>query len=364
LSYEIYSFRDLAKQVFKCNGGNLLASIKTATMSYEAIAKCVEAEGAENIEQFNKDNNGCITVLPHMGNWEIGARLNEIYFPNSLSGAMYRPLNNPHMDELVKSRRQSSNTILFSRSDGMTAPLQHIRKGGNLGILADQRVQKGGIVTPFFSRLTPFAPLPEIYKKRTKCGLMSIAIITTGPGKWKVIFKEEATKDTKVNTADIAKIIERNMLLSQKDCFWMQDRWKHQRAPLSLKGKFPIQRTQSSNVESRTFPIAIYLPKILSEHIPALTSLAAHRPDIHLSILTNKKTSTDIPNSSIIISSPSNLLSDFISAFSERYIDLLFIPKNVDLILPSHILTKVIRINPNNLMDSLVSAGLPDQPYA
>ena len=121
----------LSKQIFACNGGNLVASIKTATMSLTAIKKCVTIEGGDIIERFTKENNGLIIILPHMGNWEIGIRMNEITYGDRESGAMYRPLNNPYLDALVKKRRQHSKAHLFSRKDGMTAPLHLIRKQGS-----------------------------------------------------------------------------------------------------------------------------------------------------------------------------------------------------------------------------------------
>ena len=105
----------LAKEVFRRNGGNLLASIKTATMSAEAVEKCLTIEGADKLQQFVKDNNGAIILLPHMGNWEVGARLNEIVYGELTGGGMYRPLNNPYLDKLVKQRREDSGSKLFAR---------------------------------------------------------------------------------------------------------------------------------------------------------------------------------------------------------------------------------------------------------
>lgn len=356
----------LSKRIFSCNGGNLVSALKTATMSSEAIKKCITIEGAEHIEDFAKDNNGFIIILPHMSNWEICTSLNSIAHGGRESGAMYRPLNNPLLDSLVKKRRQNLNTQLFSRKDGMTAPLKIIRKGGVLGILADQRVKKGGIITPFFGRLTPFAPLPEIYKKRTKCGVMSLSIITLAPGKWKVTYTREATKDEAFNSSMVAQSIERLMRQSPKDCFWMQDRWQLNRQPLSLIGKFPIQYpSQPSSTDNKNH-IAIYLDEVLPEHLPALTRLASHRFDIHLFILSPSPSVTLPNNSSFKSSPPLSSHTDFLKFFeklnAQSYVDILFHPQE-QFVLPESFYTRTAPIEPESLELSLIEAGLPEQAY-
>ena len=131
----------LAIDVFKCTSGNLVASIKTATMSVESLRKCLTIEGAENVEKFVKENDGGIYLLPHMGNWEVCARLNELVYPELPNGGMYRPLDNPYIDKVVKNRREFSGTSLYARNDGMAAPLQLIRDKGFLGILAGKALR-------------------------------------------------------------------------------------------------------------------------------------------------------------------------------------------------------------------------------
>ncbi len=356
----------LSKQIFACNGGNLIASIKTATMSLASIEKCVIIEGGDAIERFAQENNGAIIILPHMGNWEIGVRISAITYAGIESGAMYRPLNNPYLDALVKKRRQHSKSKLFSRNDGMIAPLQLIRQGGALGILADQRVKKGGVITPFFGRLTPFAPLPEIYKKRTKCGILSLSIQTLSPGKWKLIYTEEATKDETFTTAMVASSIERLMRLSPQDCFWMQDRWRLNKKPLLLIGKQPIQYASEQSGIEHKYHLAIYLETVSSSHISALTRLAVHRTDIHLLILSPSACSELIPNSTFhncpSLSSESAFLSFFEQLNESAYIDILFHPQR-GLELPASMHSHPCYINPESLEQSLIEAGLPEQPY-
>lgn len=355
----------LAKDVFATNGGNLLSSVKSATMSKNAVQKCVTIEGGEILEQFAKENNGAILVLPHMGNWEVGARLNELTYGDRSSGAMYRPLNNPYIDNLVKRRREASGTQLFARKDSMPDALQLIRDGGILGILADQRAGKAGIITPFFGRLTSFAPLPDIYKRRTKCGIISLSIESVSPGHWKATYKAEATKETKLNTADIAGIIERLMNVSPADCFWMQDRWKLERKPLRLLGKLPIQQGLLSHSKIKVSLFAIYIETFQSEFTPTLQLLASSRPDLQLVIFSPQPFSAEgnwkLQDCPAI--DDSSKFSSFIQReLNQQFYDLLLVPSNT----PSSSLTNLsvqhYLYDPAAMESSLHSLGLPSEP--
>ncbi len=358
----------LTSQVFRHNGGNLLASIKTATMPIEKLRQCLTFEGAEDVVKFVKENKGAILVLPHMGNWEVGARLNELVYEDLGSGGMYRPLNNPYLDSLMKARRERTGTQLFARNDGMSPPLQLIRDKGILGILADQRAGFAGQVTPFFGRLASFSPLPQIYKKRTKCGLVSLAIITTGAGRWKIKYTIEASSTDSINTADIAKIIERLMRLSPQDCFWVQDRWKLEAKPLALIGKLPVIHSASSNSVDKKQQLGIYLESTLSDQHEALTRLAHHRPDIQLVCFSPESSPPTLDGITFVqcpkISEQSNFTAFLQQRDQEHFLDLLLIPQ------PSHVdefensLTSIHHFDTQNLNQALENLGIAAEPIS
>lgn len=362
---------ELTKKVFSTNGGNLICSAKTATMSKKNIAKCVDIDGVDNIAEFTKNNNGAITVLAHMGNWEIAARLNEIYYPDTPVAGMYRPLNNPYMDRLVKTRREKSNTRLFSKKDSIKDILEMVRQNGVLGILSDQRAGTVGIVTPFFGRLTSFVPLPDIYKRRTKCGVMSLSIFTVSPGKWKVVCKAEATSTTPINTADVADMVERIILHSPTDNFWLQDRWKLSKAPLELLGKTPIQFGKKSKNLIRQTPFAIYIDTITATNLPILEQLASCRPDLKVTIFSNKPASASetLKSTAVIIKSPplseKNLFTELVEEhLTNTFHDLFLLPEGevseFEFSLPYQL--NHYCYNPMKLLASLKKLGMPAEP--
>ena len=358
--------KQLSKDVFRRNGGNLFASIKTATMSLDAVKKCLIIEGADQLQQFVKENDGAIIILPHMGNWEVGVRLNEIVYGDLSSGGMYRPLNNPYLDSLMKKRRQLSGSKLFARNDGMAAPLQLIRDPGVLGILADQRVGKAGQLTPFFGRLTSFSPLPQIYKRRTKCALISLAIITEAPGKWRIKYTLEADKSSEINTGDVAHIIEKLMRLSPADCFWVQDRWKLETKPLFLAGKSPIIQPLLANSSFKKQQLGIYIDEIDPEQEPALKTLAEHRPDIELTIYSPNPNEYSSDTLNIVQCPTRNDSEAVVKFFVERHNSiftfLLLVPSKATFAPLEELHTSIHQLDYQNLAQSLHDAGLPLQP--
>lgn len=349
----------MSKEVFRRTGGNLLSAIKTATMPIGSIQKHLTIECSEEIRAFLDRNDGGILLLPHMGNWEMITKLAQIVYQDIDPGSMYRPLNNPYIDKLLKNRRENAGTHLFARDDGMAATLQFIRNKGLLSILADQRVGKAGQLTHFFGRLTSFSPLPHIYKKRTQCGIMGLAVITTAPGKWTIRHTFEVEKDTDINTGDVAQIMQRLMEQSPEDCFWLQDRWRLEKKPLKLLGKEPIIQPMLSSPDFKPQHSGIYIEQVSEEQKSALQALATHRPDFKL--ICFSPSSINLENIECVVTSRITQTSEFSSYITEQHknLDILFIPKgNEEVTLPN---TLVYPLDYNDLMKSLHIAGLPEK---
>lgn len=356
----------LAKKVFSANGANLVSSVRTATMSKQQIEKCLEIEGAELLDTFLQENNGAILILSHMGNWEVAARLNEICHGSAPSAAMYRPLNNIHLDKLVKSRREASNTKLFWRKDSVSDMLRSVRDGGILGILSDQRAGKTGIVVPFFGKLTSFAPLPAIYKKRTKSGLLSLTIKTTQPGKWKVTYTIEADKETPVNTADVANVVERIMSTSTIDCFWLQDRWRLRNKPFKIEGKTPVQHGLNTSSIVKPTPFALYVENTLDLDLAIIESLEKYRADQKLVIFTSSDTTINLPNTPIIklpsFSREREFTIELEKHFTNTFYDFILLPTGFKLSLSLPYKCQSFPYNLRDLTSSFKNLGMIDSP--
>jgi len=287
--------QSLTKKSFQTSGANLMASFQTSLYSPEKIQQCLEIEGVENLRQARKQSHGVIALLCHMGNWELLAHIHLIIPELSPSGTLYRPIDNPLIDNLIKRRRGHQGTELFSRRDGFFKPIAHIKKGGALGMLADQNAGQHGLATPFFGKLTSMTNLPAIIHRRTGASILPMAMSTQSRGKWKITIlppiniTEEQKKNTQYITCACAKAYESAMRISPVDVFWMHGYWKTgTKRPLKIAGLQKKRTGLQRSLATTPFKIIVYVGRPTEEEtslmLSALKRLIHYRPDIHVTV--------------------------------------------------------------------------------
>lgn len=231
--------RGLTAEVFRRSGANLLCSLCTAEMNEGALVRSVELRDQAIFDEAVAKGRGVVMVLAHMGNWEALAQWFPRLLPPGVAGAtVYRPLNNPLMNERVVATRARRGIGLFSKDDNPLGMAGFLRRGGVLGVLSDQRAGKIGELVPFFGRLTSCTPIPAILARRTGAAVVGVSLRTVGRGRWELRF--HALGDGEPTTALVMELLERMMRVSIEDVFWLQDRWRVSgRRPQVLEGKAP-----------------------------------------------------------------------------------------------------------------------------
>ena len=115
-----------------------------------------------------------IGVSLHMGNWELA--IWPLVVAGANPAALYRAIDNPYVDEYLRSKRQAlypAGLIGRRRADAgrlddlRTAHrlMHHVRGGGRVGIVCDQYYRRG-IPVPFFGRTTLAQPIAAIMARR------------------------------------------------------------------------------------------------------------------------------------------------------------------------------------------------------
>lgn len=219
----IDELRVLARQSFRRSVANLLSAVHTAHLDLEKLEASVVIENPELAEKAAEGGKGILFLPPHMGNWEVLSRMNRLYPEGHEAGAFYRPLNNPYLDARLAEKRRSEGTVLFSKRDSLHYVGSFLKSGGMIGILADQRAGRQGVITSFFGRLTRSSPLPSLLIRRCKCSVLAISLRTVSPGKWSLRYHPV---NSPADTVACMDAIERAMRESPVDVFWFQDRWK------------------------------------------------------------------------------------------------------------------------------------------
>jgi KDO2-lipid IV(A) lauroyltransferase len=221
------------KEVFQRSGANLLSGFTFARMRPETAEKHIVFEGLELLKSSLADNKGVIILLAHMGPWEALAQLPQVARKIDIQapfGALYRPLNNNYLDEWFKGVRETQGTRLFSHRDGFHKPVDFLRSGGVLGILADQKMRQGESVE-FFGKVCKTNPLPGLFQRRCGVDVVGLSISTIGHCKWKLKFQSVnfTAVSEKRNRSSEAQIsnhcLEQMLTTSPLDVFWFHKRF-------------------------------------------------------------------------------------------------------------------------------------------
>ncbi|MEP4076937.1 lysophospholipid acyltransferase family protein [Haloferula sp.] len=272
----------LADETFRRAGANFISSLKSATMPAEELAAHIETTHCDLLSR-EEAGNGIVVTMPHMGNWEIMTKLSGLHAGVSRFGAVYRPLDNPLMDQLTNDRRTADGCQLFSRRDGFHAPISLLRSPGPMGVLADQRAGGQGVVLPFFGKLTSCSPLPDLMARRAKADVCTLSISTIDHGRWHA---EMRLIGKSPGVLGIMTELEKAMRVSLPDVFWFHDRWRIDRIrPLSFYTKFDPEVATTATVPMR---VLLTLHDDSQKDADILfDALFAVRPDLRIDWLTS-----------------------------------------------------------------------------
>jgi KDO2-lipid IV(A) lauroyltransferase len=151
--------------------------------------KIVAMEGDEILRAKLAEGKGVLVLAPHHGNWEVVAP----YLASVANlTAMYQPLDNPKMDELVLAGRSKLNiTMAPTNRKGVMMLFKALQGGTIVGILPDQvpAPEAGGEIAPFFDQPALTMTLVHGLIRRTGCAVCS-CYAERVPGGFKLVVIE------------------------------------------------------------------------------------------------------------------------------------------------------------------------------
>jgi lauroyl/myristoyl acyltransferase len=222
------------KEVFQRVVANLSSGFTFSRMSPEQMDEHLKIEGLEYLQAALSEGKGAIVLLSHMGPWEALAHLPSFFAERHgiqiPIGFMYRPLNNTYLDEYIKKQREVGGARLFSRRDGFYKPVDFVRSGGILCILADQKMREGPIAS-YFGLEVPTSPIPGLFHRRSGAPMLAFSLATMTPTCWKltvnpVAFPADVDLSSRAALASICnRALEQGLASSPCDGLWMHKRF-------------------------------------------------------------------------------------------------------------------------------------------
>lgn len=189
--------------------------------------KNIEFVGVENVP----DGGRIMFVTAHLGNWEVCRSLAMLKGWDMAS--IYRPLNNPFLDPLLRRLRVEPGQPLFAKHDSARELIRHLKAGGSVGLVGDQRLSDGLELT-FFGIPALTAMLPALLAVRNGARIVPAQVERMPSGKLRVTLHPQllppatGTDQEKISalTQLLNDMIEDWIRQHPDQWLWMHDRWR------------------------------------------------------------------------------------------------------------------------------------------
>ncbi len=194
----------------------------------------VEFTGVEHIERLRDDGEPGIVFSGHLGNWELDCLASaQLGLP---LGQIYRKADNPYMNKLFfKMRGCIGGELIPKGRAGAGLAVRHMRDGGHLGLLIDQKMNEG-IPVPFFGRDAWTATAPADLALKFKAPVVPARIVRLPGARFKIeVFPPMELPDTGDRKADVRTLITQMTALIEgwirdnpEQWFWVHRRWPNE----------------------------------------------------------------------------------------------------------------------------------------
>ena len=226
--------RKIVRKVFTSLGRQFAEVCLFPRYTARNVSDAVIYDGFENFDRASERGKGVLFLTGHLGGWELSA------FSHSLYGHplyfVMRPLDNPHLDALVRRYRTLHGNKPILKDDPARDLLRAMKQGSTVGILMDTNMTPpDGIFVNFFG-------IPAC----TASGLARIALRTEAavvPGftLWDPVLRKYRLRfdpavqlirtgnneqDIQANTQLFTKVIEDFVRRYPDQWLWVHRRWK------------------------------------------------------------------------------------------------------------------------------------------
>ena len=193
-----------------------------------------ELAGGEHVAALVRQGGPVLMFSGHLGNWEmlpaVAAREGVPF------ASIYRASGNPAVDALLRGMRAAANAGMpqFPKgARGARDALAHVRRGGSLGLLVDQKMNDGVEATFFGLPAMTANALASIAVSR-RLPVMGVNVVRLGPARCRVVVEPPLpAPDTGDRQADVMALtqavndsLERWVRARPEGWLWLHRRWK------------------------------------------------------------------------------------------------------------------------------------------
>lgn len=211
-----------------------LETLKTLTVSPEAVRKRVTFEGIDILREYARQNRSIILVLGHYGNWELaGARYSQERDIPQLY-VIYHPLANPHFDQLLYRMRTRHGTKLYTMREAGKDMIRDKELLTATAFIADQTPSpERAYWMTFLGQDTPVFLGTEALSRKLEKPVVYISITRPRRGYYHMRVETLVADPKETQAGEITEIhtrrLERDIRKHPEIWLWTHKRWKHKR---------------------------------------------------------------------------------------------------------------------------------------
>lgn len=190
-------------------------------------------KGIEHVEAARARGKGVLLLTGHFGNWEVSApAMKRAGIPGY---AVTRPPNNPEVARYIGKLRADGGAPnqISKGAEGLKQIFTALRRGEVVALLVDQHLSEG-IAAPFFGRPAMTTHAPASLARKLGSAIVFYALRRTEGAHFEVEFYPElvqpptdnAEADVLAMTAQINRMVEREVRAAPTQWLWMHNRWK------------------------------------------------------------------------------------------------------------------------------------------
>ncbi len=193
-----------------------------------------EVVGEDVLADLAARGGPAIFFSGHIGNWEILPRAAGRY--GLPVASFYRAAQNRQVDAMIAGLRAEAaghTPKMFAKgAAGARLALGHLRRGGFLAMLVDQK-QNDGIKSRFFGLPVMTAPAAASFALHFRCPLVPALAQRVGPARLRLVVEPplplpdtgDRVADVASLTQDVSNVLERWIRADPASWLWLHRRW-------------------------------------------------------------------------------------------------------------------------------------------
>lgn len=236
--------REIERRFYHYICDYMLEEVKMLRMSFDELQRRMVYEKTDIFLEMIEKHGGIVVMIPHYANFEWLTGMAAIMKPEDITGQVYKPLRNNHLDEmfkLIRSRFGGYNIPKHSTAKEVIR-LRRDNKRMALGLITDQSPNRSEAHywTTFLHQDTVFMDGAERIARMMDFPVFYAELQKNGRGYCKVSFDliTETPKQTAGGeiTECFARRLERTIRREPAYWFWSHKRWKLKRENAARHG--------------------------------------------------------------------------------------------------------------------------------